>query len=524
MKNMLCLLLAVLSIGALNAQTTEFRHIPADAGQVYAIHVASLIGKVDILSLMKMAQTMKFDKDNPMSYLADFSKTGIDLRQDLLVAVKTSDNPDSASFITIIAHLADSGKFVTFLRENDKKMDIIHAPGKARLAVGNKQAVAWSDKLAIIVIVKRAKGQTADALTMAKDRKTASHRSIAALEGSDRSFYATDEKFTKGFSDDADIHIWNKGSTGFGVLSKLMQMTPAAASPHAGDLSQFIQKAAKANTLSTMRFESGKLVFQTTRFLSSDDSAIAARTLAGPIGDKLLTTLPPGKILGLFAMHFDLSASMANLRKYGMSANLDSLLSTKGLTTQDMFHAFSGDLLFVANVPDTGKTPLMYGAVGIGDKASFDKFAALLKPAAPAPGDTTPPKKQHIFLSTRNDIAVLSGSQQHSDAWFSPAGNAPTSRFTTSDMRSNAFFFAIDFQVGADLLAKVLTKADTIAAKDQKLLDIVRKFDSFVATAPSGQQGTTQITYELNFTDRNKNGLASFMEIASELAKTKGHQ
>jgi hypothetical protein len=38
---------------------------------------------------------------------------------------------------------------------------------------------------------------------------------------------------------------------------------------------------------------------------------------------------------------------------------------------------------------------------------------------------------------------------------------------------------------------------------------------------PSGQQGQTQMTFELNFTDRNKNALASLMEIVASAAKAK---
>jgi hypothetical protein len=223
----------------------------------------------------------------------------------------------------------------------------------------------------------------------------------------------------------------------------------------------------------------------------------------------------------LFAVHTDLSAVADNLSKYGMAGKLDSGLNSKGLTTQTFFHAFTGDFLFVASLADTGKTPLLYGAASIGDKADFDKVANLLKPAAPAAGDTTPPKKQHIFVSTSNNIAVLSGTQLRADAWFSSSANTNPTRLLTPELRHDAFFFAIDMQVGADCLAKVLSKGDTIAAKDQKLLDVIRQFDSFVIGCPSGQQGQTQMTFELNFTDRSKNALASLMEIAAAAAKAK---
>jgi Domain of unknown function (DUF4836) len=526
MKNMLCLLLALLAIGAAQAQPGTvnndlFRHIPADADQVYDIHVAALVAKADLLSLLKMAQGQKLGKDNPLSFLTDVSKTGIDMRQDIIVAVKTSANNDSAGFMTVLAHLIDSGKLASFISEHDKDKQFIHLPGKERIVVSGTEATAWTDKIVVMVVIKRPKGQSVDASTAGKDRLVAAHRSAAALHGFDHSFYTTNEKFRNGFSDDADVHIWNHNGSGYGALSKLMKMTPAAASPHAGDFSQFMTKAGKANSLSTLRFQAGKLVFQTTRFLTGDDSAIAARTLAGPVSDKLLANMPTGKVLGLFALHTDLSAVSENLHKYGMDSKLDSGLSAKGLTMQTFLHAFTGDFLFVANLPDTGKTPLVYGAVGIGEKTDFDKVANLLKPAAPAAGDTTPPKKQHFFVSTSNNIAVFSGTQQRADAWFNPSTTGSPSRLLTSGLHSDAFFFAIDMQVGADCLAKVLTKGDSISAKDHKLLDIIRQFDSFVMSCPSGQQGQTQVTYELNFTDHNKNALASLMEIVATAAKAK---
>ncbi len=524
MKKLICLLLAIFALSAIRAQTnptdnTLFRHIPADADQVFDIHVASLIAKADLMSLMKMAQGQKMSKDNPLSMLSDVSNTGIDMRQDIIIAVKPSTNTDSPTFITVIAHLVDSGKLASFIREHDKDKHIAHLPGNENIAAGRREATAWNDKIVTMVIIKRPKGQLVDAATGTKDRLAAAHRSTAALHGSDHSFYATNQKFRNAFSDDADVHIWNHNGSGYGALSKLLKMTPAA--PQAGDFSKFMTKAAKANSLSTLRFLPGKLVFQTSRFLTGDDSAIAARTLASPVSDKLLAGIPSGKSLGLFAIHTDLLAVADNLHKYGMDTKVDSGLNAKGLSMQTFFHAFTGDFLVVATLADTGKAPLLYGAAGIGDKAEFDKVASLLKPSAPAAGDTTPPKKQHFFLSTNNNIAVFSGTQQRADAWFNPAGNTNPSRLLTPELRHNAFFFAIDMQVGADCLAKVLTKGDSIAAKDQKLLDIIRQFDSFVVGCPSGQQGQTQVTYELNFTDHSKNALASLMEIVAAAAKAK---
>jgi hypothetical protein len=167
MKNIVTLLMAaLLAISATQAQTSTtdnplFRHIPADADQVYAIHIAGLIGKVDMMSLMKLAQSQKFGKDNPMSYLSDISNTGIDLRQDIIIAQKTPLNTDSPTCVSILAHLTDSGKFVAFLRKNEKEIHFMHIQGKVRSATSGKQAYAWDDKLVTMVVIKHSKGQAA---------------------------------------------------------------------------------------------------------------------------------------------------------------------------------------------------------------------------------------------------------------------------------------------------------------------------------------------------------------------------
>src|SRR3984957_3390774 len=139
MRNTFFLLLALLVVGSGKAQTnptdnTLFRQIPADADQVYDIHVAALIGKADLLSLLKMAQGQKLGKDNPLSMLSDVSNTGIDMRQDIIIAVKPSANTDSPTFITVIAHLVDSGKLASFIREHEKDKQFTHLPGKENIA------------------------------------------------------------------------------------------------------------------------------------------------------------------------------------------------------------------------------------------------------------------------------------------------------------------------------------------------------------------------------------------------------
>ena len=508
------------ALTASQAQTTDltagFRHIPADAEQVYSINLSTLLAKADFKALFDLAQKQNLGKDMNMSFLKDIFNSGIDFRQEIIIAVKPGGAPDSPSYTTGILHLTDSAKFVAFTRENNKDMHIVHQPAKDRVASSGKQVWAWNDKFLVLVMYKTPKGKPVDPNAILQYRAVAVRKAVAALHGFDRSLYVTDQDFKAGFSDDADIHIWNKYGAAFGALSKAMQMTPAGATPQAQGFSQIMKSAGKVHTLTTIRFDAGKIVLHSTRFTTGEDSSIATRISSQPVDESILASVPPGKLLGLYAVHYSFAPVLESLAKYGMKEKIDSGLQKMGLTTQDITHAFKGDLLVLCYAPDTGKTPQIFVAATIDDRAAFDKIITIMKLGAS--GDTA---KKHFdpHFAIQNNIVVFAKSQAMADNYFThPSANSTPSRLLTGRSRADANFLAIDFHVGADYLSQVLTKGDTLAAKDKQLLDIVRQFDSFSLMGGRVQGGRQQAVFEIKFTDANKNSLASLLGIVTTAA------
>ena len=499
--------------------TAAYRHIPADADQVISINLSTLVAKADFQAIFDLAQKQNLGKGMNMSFLKDIFNSGIDFRQEILIAIKPSASPDSPSYTTGIIHLTDSAKFVAFTRANDKDMHILHLPGNVRAAASGKQAWAWNDKFLVLVMYKTPKGKPVDPNATLQYHATAARKAAAALHGFEHSSYLTDPDFKAGFSDDADIHIWNKNGAAFGALSKLMQMTPAAATPQAQGFSQIMKSASKAHTLTTIRFDAGKIVLHSTRFTSGSDSSIATRISSQPVDPKMLASVPPGKLLGIYAVHYSFAPVLESLAKYGMKEKVDSGLQKIGLTTQDITHAFKGDIMVLCYAPDTGKNPQFFVAAAIDDRSAFDKITTILKL-----GTSTDTAKKHFdpHFAIQNNIVVFAKSQALADGYFShPSGGNTQSRLITERSKTDANFMAVDIHVGADYLSQILTKGDTLAAKDQKVLDMVRQFDSFVLMGGNVQNGRQQAVFELRFTDANKNALASILGIVGKAAAMK---
>jgi len=498
--------------------TAGFRHIPAEAEQVYSINLSALLAKADFKALFDLAQKQNLGKGMDMSFLKDIFNSGIDFRQEIIIAVKPGGAPDSPSYTTGILHLTDSAKFVAFTRENDKGMHILHLPGKDRVAASGKMAYAWNDKFMVTVMYKTTKGKAVDPNAILLYRNAAARKAVAALHGFDHSSYVADQDFKAGFSDDADIHIWNKFGTGLASLTKLMQMTPAGANPQAQGLSEMMKTMGKVHTLTSIRFDAGKIVVHTSRFIKGEDSSMVSRLSNQPVDESFIASIPPGKLLGMFAVHYGLAPMIENLAKYGVKNKVDSSLAKAGLTTQDFTHAFKGDIMALCYAPDTGKSPYFFLAATIDDRSSFDKITTLIKHHAPTDSSK---KGLDPYFTVQNNIVVFAKSQALADSYFShPANNTP-SRLLADRIKGDPSFMAIDIHVGADYLSQVLTKGDSLSAKDQQLLDIVRQFDSFVLMGARMQGGRSEAAIEFKFTDANKNSLATILGIVTKAASMK---
>ena len=531
-----------------------FRHLPPDAHDVYHINLPALTSKV---SWEEMTGRIPFPikGENSAALVAmikDPSLAGIDIHKDIFVTSTNNDNPDSTGYTTILVHLSDSGKFITFLRSREHGLRDISIPGKGRAAGKNLEATAWDKELAVVTIIKQssreiiarvkpsgsnppAKGKPGTGPAKAPDlvravspavTLAAAKRSLAALHGFDGSVFTTDVLFKTGFSDDADIHIWAIQGKSLSMLMKtLLHKDPKNAFP-------FTQPADKSKpvtrNLSAIRFEAGRITMKSRSFLSPEDAALYAKFNNHPLNTDLLARLPQNPLLGMLNLHFDPSAIGDLLDKLKLRGKLDSSLAGKDLSTNDLMHALKGDFLLAATRPEAGadsgekpKNPTIYFITTIGDNASFKKVADKLHflkesdaQGNGTAGDGTPGQggmlgKMKTAYTLKDNILVISSAKPTTDGYFSNTEKRSTD-FVNERMKNNPFTLYIDVKAVAGFLQAVMPEA---SGKNKQMLQFMQPLDKVIFTFGSMQNNEAESFFELKMTDASENSLKSLFNL-----------
>ncbi len=537
MKNTVRLLQSLFLVAIATAtygQTTDnslLSHIPTDADQVYHINVGALSSKVNWPSLLTLFKDKGPGKDPKMAKFMGIFTAGIDLQKDIIVSKSNSLEADSLQYTTILLHLTDSAKFIAWVRSSEAHFHLLHLPGKERVGVAPTEGVSWNDHLAVFTIPPKSKTKTPSATpgkteaAVARSEAATGRRSAAALRGYPTSFFATDAQFKAGLADDADLAVWNKLGSGYAMIKKILEKTPAGG--QLNGLNAMMQNSPHSQTLMTLRFEQGKLVFESRKMLSPAENAKLVLFKSTPFSNDLTAQLPSGKLLGMAAIHFNMAGLRDSLQKN--ADKLAPMLKGKDLKPQDIFDAIKGEFLLLAYARDSAmpggpggaKMPLIYGVLSIGDQTAFQKVATALKlNDANAPGiDSTTAAdtahKMHLFYSVQNKIAVIGFSSQQVKNYFLHPGSGSASRLLSDRARATPFSFGIDVQTGADYLSQIMMKGDTLSAKDQQVIAIIRRFDTISLAAGNINDGQIESYFEIKMTDANTNALTTIINIAA---------
>lgn len=547
MKNILCI---VLLAGSLAAQAqpgsnTLLSHIPADADKAVQVNLGGISSKIDWLSIASLVKDRNLGSHNAMKMedMMAFINSGVDFHRDVVITTSNAYNPDSTKYITILVHLTDSGKFATLIRTrggNDIRM--LHPGGKDRVAVEKGNATAWNDHLAVVVIANRPKTESSDPITPQLQNRIG-HRAIAALHGFGNTYFVSDPRFTAAFSDNGDLHLWNRHSgAGLGSMNKLLGDKAGA------QMNAFAQLASHMShdaTLGTLRFDAGKLTYHSQKILTPEERSAMERISSPSFSSDLIAAIPPGNLMVLLTTHYNMPAWIDSLSRWPLTAMLTGKLQEKNVTLDDFGHALKGSFLVLVYAPDrsnpaadTGaraKTPVIYVAATVADKAAFDRLAAAidLKNATQAstgtPADEPDTSNHHHspfrYYAVSNGMAVIGATRDQVSAFFDhPAANAangPAARLLTDAANSNTMTISMDLHAFADFLTPLLTKDDTLSAKNRSVLDALRKIDVLQWSAGALRDGVQETNIELRFTDQNKNALASLMDILGSLSAKK---
>jgi hypothetical protein len=314
-----------------------------------------------------------------------------------------------------------------------------------------------------------------------------------------------------GFSDDADFHMWGPHGEG---ATKLMDMIKKKAGPIGKNAFSMAKQGNKLHTLTAVRFDAGKISMRTTTMIPPDSAKYYRILSSRPLNTDLINRLPGKAILGMVNIHFDPSLLPEYLERYHMRKALDSLLSSKGLTINDVVKAFKGDFLIAGMQPSTppdsssGKAgPNIYFVTTIGDFSAFMKIAAKLNPGSDSAGGVLGKLKSTYTL--KDNILVVGRTKGLTDGFFSNPGTGTTD-LITDRVRSNAFSLAVDAKA---ITAYIQSLYPDPPPKMQQILHFLTALDRLTYTAGGFENGQLESYFELKMADASENSLRSIFKL-----------
>lgn len=546
MKKLLSPFLFVISLISLHSFAQDnplFSHLPLEATSVFQINVPALVSKIPWQDLMgKMPMKPKdASQQKMMDILKNPFATGINITKDFFITETGKSGPDSVTITSIIFHLADSAKFVAFMTKQEPGIRFFNLP-KGRTAGKGEYGVAWDKDLAVVTMIKpdtgtfytapyppAPKGKTAPAPKKhpaGNYAMLAARKSLAALKGFDGTFFTTDANFKASFSDDADMHAWAPQGAGLGMLTKNLMRKSPMGNQGLGKVMGMHQSG--VHILTSLRFETGKVVLKSQATYSPDTMAMYAKFIGKPLNTDLIAHLPKGRLLGMINFHFNPGAIGETLVKGKNREKIDSMLASKGLTLDDISRAFQGDILIAGLTPDgqpgdsTGKSkhPSVYLILNINDMTAFTRLAVktkLMKDPAAASGDSTATEpslldKMKMAYTIKDNILVLSTSKANADGYFSNTEKGSTD-FIPSLVKSNPFSLLINLKVVGDLFLSMSKGQESQTDRDKKIRQVLDTLDTFIIAGGEIQDGKVQTTIELKMTNSSENSLKGLIKL-----------
>lgn len=541
MKNILCILLLT---GALAAQAQMpandlLRHIPADADQVVDVNLGAIVSKIDLLALMNMAKS-KTMNNKDVAKMTQLLNSGIDAHQSLIFAGINSNKEDSIKYQVFILHLTDSAKFAATARnmakENAEPIHYLHPMAKLRVAVRGHDAIAWTDKLAILVMATSPKNTSGTPQPLATLQARAARRCAMALEGFATTKFITDEHFTTTFADGGDIHIWNLHGGWANMMNKIMQKMPADKMGQMGALSQMMHSGkGQGQSIGTLRFDNGSIKYTTLKFMPPNELATMKVLVGQGLNPRLLSLVPPRQILGVAAIHYDMAALEDTIKRNPMYPMIDTMLKSKGVSVMDILHTFKGDFMVLVCSPDknapadtTGKkkmpTPTFYLVATINSKTAFEKIAPVIKikdvsavTADQAAADTTNRKHPLPYYSVQNDILVLGKYPQASEFFTHGTNSDQAGKLLPDQPTANLLTMGIDIHAFlTGMLGPMLGSGDQ--GDGQKLMQTIGQLQTLQLSVGAIRGDAMESKFELRFADQNKNSLTTLIDMVNTIS------
>ncbi|MBS1662535.1 MAG: DUF4836 family protein [Bacteroidetes bacterium] len=519
MKTLLYLSLT-LAACRLSAQSL-IRHLPPDACAIYHFNLPVLRTRMPLSQLTEripLPQANTYNRELA-AILREPGRAGVDTTQDLFLTEVNGRGRDSLHTTSLLVHLSDSARWSAFLRELSPGLRVAVGGGSAGQ---DRMASSWDSGVAVLTYVRKVARNISPAGVTSRAMK----QTQLLLRGWPDSTAIRDPLFLAGFADDADIHAWtDQGKLLFLLTGQLLHLDHTPSYP-----SLTPPECGKVHTLSSLRFEKGRILLKNTLCLPPGVDSLYARLTARPLPESLLSQIPSGDLLGLVSIHFDPASVASFLDGLQARGRSEALLFDRGVSLETFVRSFTGDFLLTAIQPVSDSTPVkpsLYLAATLRDLSAFWSWSSHLKWLNPTSDPTgagrvsnrNPISKKLPAYILKDSTVVISSSAKKAAAWFAPVvsndtavhisylGPAFPPRGDTTRFRNCPISAWFDLKA---LTASLQKRPE----KNRGLLALMSSLDLLTFTAGYlNSSGQLENVTELRLTDTEENSLKTMFKI-----------
>jgi hypothetical protein len=552
------LALILLSFSACNRLPEHAKHIPADAVAVVGLNTGKIGKQIAWSALMgsKLFQELqtKIPHQAAMEGLGD---AGIrHTSTSYLYATKTIHR---GTQITALVPLNDAGKWEAYVKKNFPQAAIKTVSGRKEAQLASGMYAGWNDDLLIVMnivddsqittritadtVINTADTSQGSAITLSTDSMQPTQSAPTPVDtallasGMARAFQVpernltSDSRFKKMETDGHDITVW----VNYHVL---MQQN--------GDKLGMPAELALGNTLwkdaafsGGFDFELGKITGDMRYYLSEELRSVAKEFGSRSTDQELLDRLPGNNLNMLMSLHLSSKGIKALLEKTGVLGFANLALSSEGLSTDDVFEAFTGDMGAAVNgfqmnyvnqwtaSPDspmvrydshTTHMDFVY-AMKIGNAEKFKKIVSYLQQKT-----LLQPLGDNLFLSSSTDSMFMAY-----DGRYMVVANKPQlaksylagtfkNKTTTSMVREKVYGHPMGMYINfQSILGSIQNQASRQPTDSVALAESRKLLDNLVFSGGDYQQNAFSYQFALHFINKKENAVFQLMNFALKM-------
>lgn len=535
-KITIAVLLVAFTFTACNNTPKQAAYIPKDASIVIGINAKELSKKIawNVLVGSELFDEMK--KELPdTAVVSGLGDAGVDVLSTIYAFVKTDERFSNGVKMTAIIPLSDVKKWENYIHKTFPGIVIKATKNRKEAKLGDNIYAGWTNDMAIVMntLSQYPTYNMMDSIAtpVAKDEDVLPQEMEAAFNIDKGNTLLKDKRFAKLEEEGHDLTLWvNYDAIMSNMGSSMGSLTGGIAMS-----GKLWKNAAMATGID---FEKGKIAAAMNYYVAEELQQVY-KEYGTPSADKeMVAMLPKHNLAFMAAMHLTPKALKATLEKMGMLGFMSLALTETGLTSDDVFEAFSGDMAIAANdfmlkkktiayegmEPFTSTTPsvnYLFTAM-IGDKAKMLKlinFAVskdMLIPMGNNIWKLSDGVEDTTYIVTNEKYLVASNK-------LSAANGFLTGAFKTQEMPQPVKDEVVGKPMGmfADFQALLANIQYTKAEEKDSLMtvEIKQLAQNFVASGGDFKDGSFKYKMDFNFVNKKENSLIILMNFAAKMQK-----